>query len=132
MNILGSLTPRKLAAYAALSLVVATGTASGVAFAGGGAGGGAATTAPTDKVAARGDANTGAPSSIAAAAQSALARLAADGTIDQTQVDAVEQQVEAGSVDPNALVSSGVVSADKMHAIAQALDQVKSSFAGNP
>jgi hypothetical protein len=66
---------------------------------------------------------------LQAAARAALQGLVTAGTINQHQADAVESQVIAGSVDPNQLVSSGVLTASQMHAVSGALVQVKESFA---
>ncbi len=54
-----------------------------------------------------------------------LAGLVAEGTIDQAQADAVQQQADAGSIDPKTLVASGVVSDPQMRAIADVIDRVK-------
>ena len=54
-----------------------------------------------------------------------LVKLVAQGTIDQSQADAVQQQADAGSVDPKTLVGSGVVTDPQMHAIADMIDHVK-------
>jgi hypothetical protein len=52
------------------------------------------------------------------------------GTINQSQADAVQQQVEAGSVEPKQLVDDGIVTEAQMRAIGNSLDQVKRSFGG--
>src|SRR5262245_13909232 len=113
---------RRMLANIAIAVVVATGTAAGVAFAGGIGGGSQAKPAST----------TGAtgPCGIVAAARAALQELVADGTITQAQADAVQAQVEAGSVDPKTLTDSGTVTDAQMHAIADRLSAVKRSFAG--
>ena len=64
-----------------------------------------------------------------AAARGALDQLVANGTIDQSQADTIEQDVAAGSVDSQALVADGVVTEAQMQAVSDALDQVKHSFA---
>ena len=62
--------------------------------------------------------------------QSVLAVLAADGTIDQHQADAVQAQADAGSIDPKQLVQSGTVTDSQMHAIAVKIDQLKLGNSG--
>lgn len=66
---------------------------------------------------------------LQAAVKAALQSLVNDGTINQHQTDVIENQVDSGSIDPNALVSSGVLTAAQMHAVTDALVQVKESFA---
>jgi hypothetical protein len=66
---------------------------------------------------------------LQAAAKAALDGLVTNGTINQHQADVIEAQVIAGSVDPQQLVSSGVISASQMSAVNNALIQVKQSFA---
>src|SRR6516164_7336051 len=56
---------------------------------------------------------------------SALEALVTRGTINQSQADAVQQQVLAGSVDPKALVDRSTLSDDQMRQVAQSLDAVK-------
>ena len=68
----------------------------------------------------------GAPvSAVLAGVHDGLATLVSQGTIDQSQADAVRQQADSGSVDPKTLVDSGVVTDPQMHAIADMIDQVK-------
>jgi hypothetical protein len=119
MKILHSVTPRRVAAQAAIAVAVGVAAAAGTSFAAGGSGGSGGSGPPS------------APPPIAAAARTALDGLVGQGTIDQSQADAIEQQVEAGSIDPRALVSSGVVDDGQMHAVADVLDHVKEA-AGNP
>ncbi len=54
-----------------------------------------------------------------------LARLVAQGTIDQGQADAVQRQADGGTIDPKTLVASGVVSDQQMRTIADVIDQIK-------
>jgi hypothetical protein len=122
MSLLAAVTRRRFAAHAAIAVTVATATAAGVAL----AGGGPATGSSTQASAANTITST-APDPIAAVAQRALDALVARGTIDQAQADTIEQQVMAGSVDPRALVSAGVVDAAQMAAVGNTLDQVKRS-----
>ena len=58
-------------------------------------------------------------------ARAALARLVADGTIEQAEADVVMQGVIAGRVDEGALVRAGDVSAAHMSTIRDALIEVK-------
>jgi hypothetical protein len=62
-------------------------------------------------------------------ARARLQSLVADGTIAQTEADVVLGDVIAGSVDPEALVRAGSVSAAHMPAIATVLDEVKRAHA---
>jgi len=64
-----------------------------------------------------------------AAAQQAVQGLVTGGTINQQQAEAIDDQIDAGTVDPGQLVSSGVVSQSQMTTVAGALAQVKRSFA---
>jgi competence protein ComGC len=74
-------------------------------------------------------ANATANGDLHAAANQAVAALVSNGTIDQRQADAIDAQINSGSVDFAQLVSSGVVSQSQMNAVAAALAQVKLSFA---
>lgn len=67
---------------------------------------------------------------VHAATEQAIQGLVSDGTIDQRQADVIESRVDSGVVDPEQLVSSGVVSQSQMNAVGNALAQVKRSFAG--
>jgi hypothetical protein len=125
MRILASLTPRRLAGHATIAVLVGTATAAGVAFAGSSGGRPVADRGSTPSASA-----ASAPDSIASAARTALDRLVANGTIDQAQADTIERQVEAGSVDPSALIA-GTVNQEQMQAVADALDQVKRSAASS-
>ena len=120
MRIPAPIRTHRLAAHAAIAVLVATATATGVAFAASGG-----TKAPALRAGAR------APDSIARAAHAALQQLVANGTIDQVQADAIERQVVAGSIDPAALVASGTVNRTQMRAVAHTLRQVKLSMAGS-
>jgi hypothetical protein len=55
----------------------------------------------------------------------ALQALVTQGTINQSQADAVQRQVQAGSVDPKTLVDSGTLNNDQMRQVADTLDAVK-------
>jgi len=114
MHVSASLTPRRVAAHAAIAILVGSGAAAGVAFAGSG-GSSASITRPRP--------------SIAGAARAALERLVAAGAIDRAQADAIERQVAAGSIDPRALIRAGTVDRAQMRAVADALEQVKRSAA---
>jgi competence protein ComGC len=70
-----------------------------------------------------------ADSRVQAAAKAALDGLVSNGTITQHQEDVIDAQVNAGTVDPQQLVSSGVISGSQMSAVNHALIQVKQSFA---
>jgi hypothetical protein len=58
-------------------------------------------------------------------ARAALARLVADGAIEQAEAEAVMRGVIAGSVDEGALVRAGEVSSAHMPTIRDALREVK-------
>ena len=62
---------------------------------------------------------------------SALEALVTRGTINQSQADAVQRQVLAGSVDPEALVADGTLSNDQMRQVADSLRAVKFAAGGN-
>jgi hypothetical protein len=115
-------TPKHRRILMSVTIAIAVGTASaaGVALAGGDGG----STKPTS--------TTGGvvPGGISEAAHQALERLVANGTIRQAQADAVQAEVDAGSVDPKTLVDDGTVSDAQMHAIADIFDQVKQSYGG--
>jgi hypothetical protein len=64
-----------------------------------------------------------------AAVEAALEGLVREGTIDQHQAEVIDAQVNTGSVDPGELVARGVVSEAQMRAVADALGEVKRSFA---
>ena len=119
MRIPASLSTRRLAVPATIAVLVLSAAAVGVAFASGGG----------HKAHAH-STGTRAPDAITRAAHTALEQLVANGTINQSQADAIQRQVIAGSVDPAGLIAAGTLSATQMHAVAQALSQVKRSFAG--
>jgi hypothetical protein len=64
-----------------------------------------------------------------AAFDAALQSLVDDGTIDQHQGDVLRQHLDAGTIDPDALVAAGAVTADQMQAVLDRLGTVKRSFA---
>jgi hypothetical protein len=114
--------------FAALVLAVVGMT---LVFGGGGvvfAGGGTATPGPDAKQVAA-DGTEAAASAIVTAAKSALERLVANGTINQSQEDTVMRDVASGRIDAQALVSRGVLSDAQMQAVQTVLTQVKQSFA---
>jgi hypothetical protein len=53
-----------------------------------------------------------------------------DGTISQSQADAIEAQVRTGSIDPQQIVASGVVTQAQMDAVSSSLRTAKESLAG--
>ncbi len=106
---------RRLLASVAVVAAAGVASAAGVGFAqDGGAGPAASTPAATPSV-----------PNVLAGVRDGLAGLVAQGTIDQQQADAVQQEADAGSVDPKTLVASGVVNDAQMHAIADVIDRVK-------
>lgn len=126
MRFLASLTPRRLAGHATIAVLVGTASVAGVAFAGSSGGRPVA-----DKASTASASTASAPDSIVSGARTALDRLVANSTIDQAQADAIEQQVEAGSVDLSALIGAGTVNQEQMQAVADALEQVKRSAASS-
>jgi hypothetical protein len=103
-------------ALANVAVAIAAGTAS---VAGVGLAQGDPPSSATPAVTAR------APSGILAGIRAALEALVADGTINQHQADAVQQQADSGSIDPKTLVQSGAVSDAQMRIIANRIDQLK-------
>jgi hypothetical protein len=138
-----STTPSRRARHkqAARNLTIAVATA---ALAGGGAAMAAdGGTAPSTTKAGAGDAGSGKTAAktgdrgqlaenepLVTQARTGLGRLVAEGTIKQAEADAVMRSVIAGSVNPEALVSAGDVSAAHMPAINDVLRQVKTANAG--
>jgi hypothetical protein len=121
-----SLHRRRGLAMAAVALATAIGSVTGVSYAQDGkpaarVSAGAAQKNPS--------ATTPADNGIMVGVHRALQRLVAQGTIDQQQADAVEQDAAAGSIDPRALVQSGLVDEAQMEAIGNSLDQVKQAAA---
>jgi hypothetical protein len=114
------MTPRILSrrtlATATIAVAVSLGSVAGVSLAQG--------NDPTPAVSTP-SAPTASPGGILAGVHLVLARLVADGTIDQRQEDAVQAQADAGSIDPKQLVQGGVVTDSQMQAIAAKIDQVK-------
>jgi hypothetical protein len=56
-----------------------------------------------------------------------LAQLVLQGSITQTQADAVEHQAGTGSINPKELVPSGVVTDAQMHVVADTIDAGKAA-----
>ena len=63
--------------------------------------------------------------------RAALEALVTRGVINQAQADAVQQQVLAGTVYPEALVANGTLTTDQMNQVADSLGAVKRAMAGN-
>jgi hypothetical protein len=62
---------------------------------------------------------------ILAGVTDALTSLVSNGTITRAQADAVQQQANAGSIDPKELVQEGALSDAQMRVVATAIDHVK-------
>jgi hypothetical protein len=107
-------TGRRVVAGTALAVAVAAGSIAGTSLAQG-------NTTP----AVRSTPAAATHGGILAGVHDALAHLVTDGTITQAGADAVQQQANAGSIDPKQLVQSGALSDTQMHAVAAAIDQVK-------
>lgn len=110
---------RRALATVAVAIAASVGSVAGVSLA---QGGGAGQTASTP--------SSSPPGGILAEVHRALAGLVADGTIDQRQADAVQQEANAGSINPKELVDSGALTDAQMRAVAAQLDQVKRSYDG--
>jgi hypothetical protein len=63
--------------------------------------------------------------SVAEAFKAAVAGLVSAGTLDRHQAEAINGQVDSGSVDPKQLVSSGALSETQMRAVAAATQGLK-------
>jgi hypothetical protein len=61
----------------------------------------------------------------------AVEALVTRGVINQAQADAVQQQVLAGTVYPEALVANGTLTTDQMNQVADSLGAVKRAMAGD-
>jgi hypothetical protein len=107
---------------AAVAVAAAIGSVAGVSYAQGGKPG---PPTPTNSAQKTVSAPSPADGGIMPAVHDALQRLVAAGTINQQQGTAVEQDAAAGSIDPRALVQSGLVNEAQMQAIGNSLDQVK-------
>jgi hypothetical protein len=119
---------RRALATAAVAIAAGIGSMAGVSYAQDGKAANPASTTSTAQ-------KTPSPPSpadrgIMPAVDQALQQLVANGTINQDQATAVEQDAAAGSIDPKTLVQSGLVNETQMQAIGNSLDQVKQA-AGN-
>ena len=99
----------------------------------------AAATAKADAVAAGGpkDAQVatkpqpaGVPAGLLVQTRAALDALAAGGTIDQAQADAIQARVASGSVDESEVVASGVLDQGQMQRVEDVLRTIKLSYTG--
>ena len=70
------------------------------------------------------------PPGLLAETRRALDALVADGTIDQSQADAVQSRVASGSVDTTEVVASGVLDEAQMQRVNDVLRAIKLSYAG--
>jgi hypothetical protein len=105
---------RRLLGWVVIAVAVGTVSVAGVSFA-------------QDKVSTGGSppAGAAAPRGMLAGVHNALANLVAQGTISQSEADAVQHQADAGSIDPKLLVQSGAISDARMRIVADRLDQLK-------
>ena len=67
---------------------------------------------------------------LLAETQRALDALVADGTIDQSQADAVQSRVASGSIDTTEVVASGVLDETQMQRVNDVLRTIKLSYTG--
>ncbi|MBV8462038.1 MAG: hypothetical protein JO368_01995 [Acidimicrobiales bacterium] len=70
-------------------------------------------------------ASANAPASILPGVRGVLDSLVSQGRITQAQADAVQRQANTGTIDPKALVQSGVITDAQMHLVANGIEQVK-------
>lgn len=130
---------RGTAAIAGVLAVTALAGGAGIASAGNGSPKGDAAAA---KAAASGEhkqgvgppttGDPGVPQDLLAATRRGLDALVADGTIDQSQADAVQSRVASGTVDTSEVISSGVLNEAQMARVNDVLRAIKLSFAGQP
>src|SRR5262245_13401702 len=111
---------KRILVSGAIAIAIAAGTGVGVALAGGG---GNATPLATVSTSAA------TPGGLNEEFHAALQALVDDGTISQTQANAIREQGDNGSIDPLALVRDGVVNATQMRTVANRLDNVKKDIA---
>jgi hypothetical protein len=124
---------RQVARNVTIAVAAAALTGSGAAMAAdGGSAAPPTTTAPAgDAASAKKGPKTGSPAPlrenepVVIQARAALARLVADGAIEQAEADVVMRGVIAGRVDEAALVRAGDVSAAHMPTIIDVLKEVK-------
>jgi hypothetical protein len=75
---------------------------------------------------------TPAPGGVPHQFTDAIAQLVQAGTINAAQGRALDAQIETGSMDPQRMVSRGVLTAAQMAAVNDRLVAVKKSLAGSP
>lgn len=122
--------PRAAAAIAGLLAVAVLAGGAGIAAAGGGSKADAASVTDkpaTDKPHAP---DPGVSPGLLAETQRALDALVADGTIDQSQADAVQSRVASGSIDTTEVVASGVLDETQMQRVNDVLRTIKLSYTG--
>jgi hypothetical protein len=86
----------------------------------------------TTKKDSAGDAGSAAEAAAHAAFYAAVKELVEDGTINQHAADVLRRGIDAGSIDENALVASGTLTAAQMEIVQARLSAVKQSFASGP
>jgi hypothetical protein len=111
---------RQTLATTTIAITAAVASVAGVSLAQGNSG-----TSPTRTVATQAPTQ---PGGILAGVHEILATLAANGTIDQHQADAIQAEANAGSIDPKQLVQDGVLSDAQMRSVATRIDQLKRSY----
>jgi hypothetical protein len=100
---------------AIMASAVAAGTLSLAAVSYAGDGGAAASPA----------AKSGSAGSILPGVREVLRSLVGQGRITQAQADAVQRQADSGTIDPKALVQSGMITDAQMQLVANGIEQVK-------
>jgi hypothetical protein len=75
-------------------------------------------------------ADTGVPAGLKVQTRQALDGLAAAGTINQAQADAIQSRVASGTVDEREVIASGVLNTTQMERVDDVLRAIKLSYTG--
>jgi len=67
----------------------------------------------------------GGAGSVLPGVRGVLKYLVGQGSITQTQADAIQRQADTGTIDPKTLVQSGVITDAQMHLVANGIEEVK-------
>ena len=111
---------RRALATATIAIAASVGSVAGISLAQGGS-------APTVASATN---SQQPPGGILTGLHGVLTSLVVQGTINQEQANAVQQQADAGSIDPKQLVDSGTLTNAQMRTVANQIDHLKRSYAG--
>ena len=74
--------------------------------------------------------DAGVPEGLKVQTRQALDGLAAAGTINQAQADAIQSRVASGTVDESEVIASGVLDATQMERVDDVLRAIKLSYTG--